>query len=1010
MQKLIQWWDKYVLKFGVLFLLIFIPLFPKIPLLPQLFDIRQTWQYIRLDDIVVALLAGIFVIETIKRRTTIKSPLSIPIVVYWIIGALSVVHALLFMVGTVPHLFSHLVIFHYLRRIEYLILFFISFSSIKSKKDVQHYIFAFLIAFIAIMLYGYGQKLLPATVPAFPTMNEEFAKGDPIYLDTDSRIISSFAGHYDLAAYLVFTLAIIGSFFLGLPNAVKKISLAVLGISGLVLMMFTKSRVSFSAFIVSIIVLLLLHKKKWLIAPLVVLGFASLFFGGGLSDRFGKTVRVEPVVYQLPQEKPLATLEDFIRVTPTPYEELPLGSGYLDAPFLERFGEPYTVELINYSEATSSAVPLPRTYLVKQTMVYDISLTTRIQGQWPRAVEALKRNILLGSGYSALGAATDGDYFRMLGETGMLGTISFLSIFVLFFLIVASYLKHEKDPFLRSFVIGVSAGLSGLFVNAIFIDIFEASKIAYVMWMTIGVVTALIVLKTNDASIPWKDLRTFFKSTPVAIGIMLLVSILLFYRVLFHHFSGDDFTWLRWAMTTTPSDIVRYFVDSDKFFYRPLTKTVFYSLYQIFGKEQPALYHLTSLVFHMISTFLVYLIVKIISNKRFIAFVASLLFLIHPIHAENIFWVSGLSSVMSGSLYLASVYDMLVFDRTKKWHRWIWYGLSLLSFALALSSYEMSMSLPGILLMYYIFKRKYRMYGAVMPRIRSFIYRAVLPVLPHMLVLLIYLYVRNAIAESYWMQGDYNVNIVKLPFNIVGNSIGYVGELLVGFSAISWYDYLRMTLRENLILAMFVGISLISLLFLTVKTMFKNKNLLSSDILMYTGWFFISLVPALGLGNIAERYLYVPSVGGVGIIAVILYKIGQRSLVSKIVASILLGGLISIYTIQLSHAKETWRQAGTIAHNVIESVSEAHVTFPDDSTLYFINIPLRVERAWVFPVGLDDAIWLTYQNDAITVETGLDLETALKLKEKTPNSYVFVYNNDTLQEIEGTGIQEPLNE
>jgi len=235
-----------------------------------------------------------------------------------------------------------------------------------------------------------------------------------------------------------------------------------------------------------------------LIAPLVVLGFASLFFGGGLSDRFGKTVRVEPVVYQLPQEKPLATLEDFIRVTPTPYEELPLGSGYLDAPFLERFGEPYTVELINYSEATSSAVPLPRTYLVKQTMVYDISLTTRIQGQWPRAVEALKRNILLGSGYSALGAATDGDYFRMLGETGMLGTISFLSIFVLFFLIVARYLKHEKDPFLRSFVIGVSAGLSGLFVNAIFIDIFEASKIAYVMWMTIGVVTALIVLKTND--------------------------------------------------------------------------------------------------------------------------------------------------------------------------------------------------------------------------------------------------------------------------------------------------------------------------------------------------------------------------------------------------------------------------------------------------------------------------------------------------------------------------------
>ncbi|MCR4264361.1 MAG: hypothetical protein NUV98_06620, partial [Candidatus Roizmanbacteria bacterium] len=79
MQKLIQWWDKYVLKFGVLFLLIFIPLSPKIPLLPELFDLKHTWQYIRLDDVVVAVLSLIFIIETIKHKTSLKSPLTLPI-------------------------------------------------------------------------------------------------------------------------------------------------------------------------------------------------------------------------------------------------------------------------------------------------------------------------------------------------------------------------------------------------------------------------------------------------------------------------------------------------------------------------------------------------------------------------------------------------------------------------------------------------------------------------------------------------------------------------------------------------------------------------------------------------------------------------------------------------------------------------------------------------------------------------------------------------------------------
>ena len=40
-------------------------------------------------------------------------------------------------------------------------------------------------------------------------MNEEFAKGIPIKLSQLSRVPSTFAGHYDLAAYLVLMIPIL---------------------------------------------------------------------------------------------------------------------------------------------------------------------------------------------------------------------------------------------------------------------------------------------------------------------------------------------------------------------------------------------------------------------------------------------------------------------------------------------------------------------------------------------------------------------------------------------------------------------------------------------------------------------------------------------------------------------------------------------------------------------------------------------------------------------------------
>ena len=58
-------------------------------------------------------------------------------------------------------------------------------------------------------------------------MNEEFAKGIPITLSQLSRVPSTFAGHYDLAAYLALMIPILASLVFGFKNWFTKIFLLI---------------------------------------------------------------------------------------------------------------------------------------------------------------------------------------------------------------------------------------------------------------------------------------------------------------------------------------------------------------------------------------------------------------------------------------------------------------------------------------------------------------------------------------------------------------------------------------------------------------------------------------------------------------------------------------------------------------------------------------------------------------------------------------------------------------
>src|SRR3989344_6903836 len=254
--KFIRWiWNNFFFSFTI-FLLAFIPLYPKLPLL----DVVNTWVYVRAEDFVIALAVLMWVALLILRKVSLKTPLTVPILVFWIIGGLATLHGVLLIFPTISDVFSNVAILSFFRRIEYIFLFFIAFAGIKDKKFMNHVIYVLAFIVIAISLYGFGQKSLG--FPAYLTMNEEFAKGIPIRLSEFGRVTSTFAGHYDLAAYLVLVIPILVSVAIfGLKNWLGKILLLVSAILGCYLLPMTVSRVSIAVLALSIVVLLFLQSK-----------------------------------------------------------------------------------------------------------------------------------------------------------------------------------------------------------------------------------------------------------------------------------------------------------------------------------------------------------------------------------------------------------------------------------------------------------------------------------------------------------------------------------------------------------------------------------------------------------------------------------------------------------------------------------------------------------------------------------------------------------------------------
>ena len=497
LSKFLKIIDDNLIKILLSIFIFLVPLWPKLPI--KMID--YTYIAIRFEDIYMVIMLLIFIIQLIRKKVKLNKAYLWLFILYWLAVFASALWGIF--IGKTIILY-HLGLLHALRRVEYMIVFFIASSIIKNKKDFFLLLNFFLISVFIVALYGLGQKYLG--FPAVQTMNPEYAKGYILYLTPEARISSTFAGHYDLASYIIFAIPIILSFYFYFK---KNYFYLLLFILSLVVLIDTSSRISFGAYVVSTIIFLFVIRKYLFTIFVIILTIGLMFLSKDLGNRFSRTFQVRRIliddktgsvyVNQNITTKELAAGSFYVKLKDQTSEKTTAAN-------IEAFKKRIVQEKIkeaNLSGKTLSnnefnklIASLSANLKATNTIVSDISFATRLQVEWPRAIEAFGKNPILGTGPSSITEATDNDFLRWLGEIGLLGTTLF--IIILLSLIKDVFTKIDrsiKENKLLAF--GFIFGLIALLINAVYIDVFEASKVAYTFWTIAGLFIGYLGLNSK---------------------------------------------------------------------------------------------------------------------------------------------------------------------------------------------------------------------------------------------------------------------------------------------------------------------------------------------------------------------------------------------------------------------------------------------------------------------------------------------------------------------------------
>ncbi|MGA7079700.1 MAG: tetratricopeptide repeat protein [Terriglobales bacterium] len=302
-------------------------------------------------------------------------------------------------------------------------------------------------------------------------------------------------------------------------------------------------------------------------------------------------------------------------------------------------------------------------------------------------------------------------------------------------------------------------------------------------------------------------------------------------------------------------------------FYRPISVLWLRLNYVIFGLN-PAGWHFALLAGHVLMTYLVFVVVEKLS-RRSTASLAAILFGLHPVHTENVAWLSSVNDLLMSVFVLASFLAYLKFREGRKSK--LWMAASLVLFLAALLSKEPAAVFPFLIFAFALIFGRSRPAEAATPAWSSFkdSLKEGLVSIPYFVVLAIFLAVRKSMlhgAAQSLTTLSWSTMLLTTP-SILWFDLKH---LLFPISSSEFYSLTYVTTPglENFLLPMlFLAAAALAVAYWISTRLDPRLAVFAS------GFALATILPTLYLRAIApgnfvhDRFLYLPSVGIVILIA-----------------------------------------------------------------------------------------------------------------------------------------------
>lgn len=328
---------------------------------------------------------------------------------------------------------------------------------------------------------------------------------------------------------------------------------------------------------------------------------------------------------------------------------------------------------------------------------------------------------------------------------------------------------------------------------------------------------------------------------------------------------------------------------------KPLTffRYLFYfTVYKIWGME-PLFFRLINVFFHLDSVLLTYFLVSLMANP-ILAFFAAGIFAVHPIHVEAVTWISGGPYAQSTFFLLVS---FLLYLLSKAKNSKKLYLFSLFTFLLSAFSTEKALIFPLMLFIFELSSDSVRKN-----------WRKLAPFFVMGGLWFLFFFLQGALTGRVsTLQTDYYQGPgLENPLIQIPVALSSYLQLIFWPDKLTLYHSEMMFTQINYLIRVTVTLGLLAAIIFFFK---KDKK-----IFFWLSFFIISLLPTLTPLKIswivAERYVYLGTLGIFMIIALGLQKIGQ--ITNKTTLYILFGIILSLLSLRTINRNADWKNQDTL--------------------------------------------------------------------------------------------------